>query len=211
MKIKVCGITKREDLQQLVALQVNYAGFIFYEKSPRFAGSKLDPRTIRETTDIQKVGVFVNAPLEQVKRTIADYGLNLVQLHGDETPEYCAALREILPVIKAFRVGENVVWETLLQPYLAVTDYFLFDTEAGKAYGGTGIRFNWELLQSYPYEHPFFLSGGIGPEQLPELLLLKMPALVAVDVNSKFEIQPGVKDMNRVKPFTEQIQSTFLK
>ncbi|SFE15870.1 phosphoribosylanthranilate isomerase [Chitinophaga sp. CF118] len=211
MKIKVCGITRREDLQKLVEYQVNYAGFIFYEKSPRFAGSKLDSRTIRETKGIRKVGVFVNAPLEQVKRIVADCGLDLVQLHGDEDPAYCAALREILPVIKAFRVGENVQWKTLLEPYLEVTDYFLFDTEAGKAYGGTGKRFNWELLHSYPYTHPFFLSGGIGPEQLPELLLLDLPALVAVDVNSKFEIQPGIKDMEKVKPFTEQIQSTFLK
>jgi phosphoribosylanthranilate isomerase len=210
MKIKVCGITKREDLQKLVEYQVNYAGFIFYEKSPRFAGSKLDPRTIRETKDIRKVGIFVNTPAEQVKRIVADYGLDFVQLHGDETPEFCAQLKQMVPVIKAFRVGENVNWEEL-EPYLNVTDYFLFDTEAGKAYGGTGIRFNWDLLKTYPYEQPFFLSGGIGPEQLPELLLLDIPALVAVDVNSKFEIQPGVKDMGKVKPFTEQIQSTFLK
>ena len=211
MKIKVCGITRREDLQKLVEYQVNYAGFIFYEQSPRFAGNKLDPRTIRETKGIRKVGVFVNAPLEQVRRIVADYGLDMVQLHGDEDVAYCAAIRETLPVIKAFRIGENVQWEAQLQPYLAVTDYFLFDTEAGKAYGGTGIRFNWELLHSYPYEHPFFLSGGIGPEQLKELMVLDFPALEAIDVNSKFETHPGVKDMGKVKPFTEQIQSTFLK
>jgi phosphoribosylanthranilate isomerase len=208
MKIKVCGITRREDLLKLVEYQVDYAGFIFYEKSPRFAGSKLDPRTIRETKEIKKVGVFVDAPLEQLRRTITDYGLDMVQLHGDETPGYCAAID--IPVVKAFRVRTNISWDAI-QPYIAVTDYFLFDTDAGNAYGGTGIKFNWELLNSYPYEHPFFLSGGIGPEQLTELLAFKHPALFAVDVNSKFETHPGVKDMEKVKPFTEQIQSTFLK
>lgn len=208
MKIKVCGITRREDLLKLVEYQVNYAGFIFYEKSPRFAGSKLDPRTIRETKEIKKVGVFVDAPLEQVRRTITDYGLDMVQLHGDETPGYCAAID--IPVVKAFRVRTNINWDAI-QPYIAVTDYFLFDTDAGNAYGGTGIRFNWELLDSYPYEHPFFLSGGIGPDQLTELLEFKHPALFAVDVNSKFETHPGVKDMEKAKSFTEQIQSTFLK
>lgn len=211
MKIKVCGITRKEDLQQLVNYQVNYAGFIFYEKSPRFAGQKIDARTVREIEGIQKVGVFVNAPLEQVQRIIADYGLNMVQLHGDETPEYCEAIRKSVPVIKAFRVGENVDWSALLSAYLPVTDYFLFDTEAGKAYGGTGKRFNWELLQTYPYTHPFYLSGGIGLEETAELLQMKLPALFAVDVNSKFEIQPGVKNMEKVRLFTDQIQSTYLK
>jgi phosphoribosylanthranilate isomerase len=132
----------------------------------------------------------------------------MVQLHGDETPGYCAAID--IPVVKAFRVRTNINWDAI-QPYIAVTDYFLFDTDAGNAYGGTGIRFNWELLDSYPYEHPFFLSGGIGPDQLTELLEFKHPALFAVDVNSKFETHPGVKDMEKVKSFTEQIQSTFLK
>lgn len=211
MKIKVCGITRKEDLQQLVNYQVSYAGFIFYEKSPRFAGQKIDARTVREIEGIKKVGVFVDAPLEQVQRIITDYGLDMVQLHGDETPEYCAVIRKSVPVIKAFRVGENVDWSALLSAYLPVTDYFLFDTEAGKAYGGTGKRFNWELLQTYPYTHPFYLSGGIGLEETPELLQMELPALFAVDVNSKFEIQPGVKNMEKVRLFTDQIQSTYLK
>jgi phosphoribosylanthranilate isomerase len=211
MKIKVCGITRKEDLQRLVEYQVNYAGFIFYEKSPRFAAPRIDARTVREIAGIKKVGVFVNASLEQVQRTILDYGLNMVQLHGDETPAFCAVIREKVPVIKAFRVGENVNWEELLGAYLPVTDYFLFDTEAGKAYGGTGKRFNWELLQTYPYTHPFYLSGGIGLEETPALLQLQLPALFAVDVNSRFEEQPGVKNMEKVRLFTDQIQSTYLK
>lgn len=208
MQIKVCGITRKEDLQQLVAYEVNYAGFIFYERSPRFAGNKLDARTIREMKGITKIGVFVNAPVEQVLRIASDYELHMVQLHGDETPAYCAQLRSEITVIKSFRIGDNVIWEELLSPYLDVTDYFLFDTEAGKAYGGTGKRFDWSLLERYPYTKPFFLSGGIGPEQAAELLLLDMPSLFAVDVNSKFETHPGIKDMKKLQHFKEQIHPT---
>lgn len=202
MQLKVCGITKKDDLEKLAAYGVNYAGFIFYEKSPRFVGNKLDARTVREMKGIRKVGVFVNAPLEQVKQLITSYGLDLVQLHGDEDPAYCAALQPLVPVIRAFRIGEDVNWEALLADYLPVTDYFLFDTAAGKAYGGTGKLFNWELLQTYPYQHPYFLSGGIGPDQLDELLALEHPALFAADVNSKFETAPGVKDMDKVQQFS---------
>ena len=211
MQLKVCGITKKEDLEKLVEYGVNYAGFIFYEKSPRFAGNKLDARTVRETKGIQKVGVFVNAPLEQVKHLVSSFGLDLVQLHGDEDPAYCAALQPLVPVIRAFRIGADVNWEDLLQDYLDVTSYFLFDTAAGKAYGGTGKLFNWELLRPYPYQHPFFLSGGIGPEQLEELQSLEHPALFAADVNSKFETAPGVKDMDKVQLFSTQINKTHLK
>ncbi|WP_343669658.1 phosphoribosylanthranilate isomerase [Chitinophaga sp.] len=204
MQLKVCGITRKEDLEKLVELGVHYAGFIFYEKSPRFVGNKLDARTVRETKGILKVGVFVNAPLEQVKQHISSYGLHLVQLHGDEDPAYCAALQSLVPVIRAFRIGEDVNWDALAA-YVPVTNYFLFDTAAGKAYGGTGKLFNWELLSTYPFDHPFFLSGGIGPEQLEDLLAFEHPALFAADVNSKFETAPGVKDMNKVQQFSTKI------
>lgn len=204
MQLKVCGITRKEDLEKLVELGVHYAGFIFYEKSPRFVGSKLDARTVRETKGILKVGVFVNSPLEQVKQLVSSYGLHLVQLHGDEDPAYCAALQSLVPVIRAFRIGEDIDWATL-EEFVPVTNYFLFDTAAGKAYGGTGKLFNWDLLNTYPYDHPFFLSGGIGPEQLDDLLAFEHPALFAADVNSKFETAPGVKDMVKVQQFSTRI------
>ncbi|RFM37080.1 phosphoribosylanthranilate isomerase [Chitinophaga silvisoli] len=204
MQLKVCGITRKEDLEKLVELGVHYAGFIFYEKSPRFVGNKLDARTVRETKGILKVGVFVNAPLEQVKQLISSYGLHLVQLHGDEDPAYCAALQSLVPVIRAFRIGVEIDWATL-EEFVPVTNYFLFDTAAGKAYGGTGKLFNWDLLNTYPYDHPFFLSGGIGPEQLDDLLAFEHPALFAADVNSKFETAPGVKDMVKVQQFSTRI------
>ncbi|NLR65980.1 phosphoribosylanthranilate isomerase [Chitinophaga varians] len=206
MRIKVCGITRAADLQGLTDNQADFAGFIFYEKSPRFAANKIDARTVRETAGIRKVGVFVNATAEQVLRTVADYALDMVQLHGDETPAFCAAIRETVPVIKAFRIGDNVDWQTLLTPYIPVTDYFLFDTASVKGYGGTGERFNWELLQQYPFEHPFLLSGGITPEDAEIISELKLPALFAVDINSKFEEAPGVKNMEKVKLFLAEIR-----
>lgn len=211
MRIKVCGITRINDLQGLVDNGVDYAGFIFYEKSPRFAGNKIDARSVRETTGISKVGVFVNAPLEQIQRTVNDYGLDLVQLHGDETPELCAAVRTFIPVVKAFRIGDNVNWQTELAPFAPVTDYFLFDTASVKGYGGTGEKFNWDLLQSYPFEHPFFLSGGITPEQGTEISEMKHPMLFAADVNSKFEDSPGVKNIALVQQFVKQIHSSIIK
>ncbi len=204
--IKVCGITQLADLQALVQYGVDYAGFIFYEKSPRLVTGKLDAVAAKEITGIKKVGVFVDADLEVVKDAIHNYGLSLVQLHGNETPAYCAAIRELVPVIKAFRIGAQVNWQELM-PWIPVTDYFLFDTAAGKAYGGTGQQFNWDLLGSYPFAHPFFLSGGIGPEHATSLQQLQLPALVAVDVNSCFETAPGIKDMQQVQVFVQQLRS----
>lgn len=211
MRIKVCGITRMNDLQALVDNGVDYAGFIFYEKSPRFAGNKIDARSVRETTGIIKAGVFVNAPLEQIQRTVSDYALDLVQLHGDETPEFCAAVRAFIPVVKAFRIGDNVNWQTEVAPFIPVTDYFLFDTASVKGYGGTGEKFNWELLAAYPFDHPFFLSGGINPDQAAEILEMQLPALFAADVNSKFEDSPGVKNIALVKQFVKQIHSSIIK
>ncbi|HEY9260116.1 phosphoribosylanthranilate isomerase [Chitinophaga sp.] len=211
MRIKVCGITRINDLQALVANSVDYAGFIFHEKSPRFAGNKIDARSVRETTGIRKVGVFVNASQAQIQRTIADFALDMVQLHGDETPEFCATIRETIPVVKAFRIGDNVDWQTELAPFVPVTDYFLFDTASVKLYGGTGERFNWELLNTYPFDHPFFLSGGITPDQAAAISDLQLPALFAADVNSKFEDSPGVKNIALVEHFVKQIHSSIIK
>ncbi|WP_436487380.1 phosphoribosylanthranilate isomerase [Chitinophaga sp. ARDCPP14] len=211
MRIKVCGITRINDLQALVDNGVDYAGFIFYEKSPRFAGNKIDARSVRETSGIKKAGVFVNAPLEQIQRTVSDYALDLVQLHGEETPEFCAAVRTFIPVVKAFRIGDNVNWQTEVAPFIPVTDYFLFDTASVKGYGGTGEQFNWDLLKTYPFDHPFFLSGGISAGQATEIQEMQLPALFAADVNSKFEDSPGVKNIALVKQFVKQIHSSIIK
>jgi phosphoribosylanthranilate isomerase len=210
LNIKVCGITREQDLQALVQYGVDYAGFIFYERSPRLVTGKLDAATVRSTTGIKKVGVFVDEDLQAVQQQVADYGLDLVQLHGNETPEYCAAIREVVPVVKAFRIGEQVSWQELAA-FIPVSDYFLFDTAVGKSYGGTGQQFNWDLLKSYPFSHPFFLSGGIGPEHAAALAELELPALFAVDVNSRFETAPGIKDMEKVQGFVNAVRGPFIK
>jgi phosphoribosylanthranilate isomerase len=205
MKIKVCGITRKEDLDALVQLGADYAGFIFYGKSPRFVGSRLDGRTVRETgRNIAKVGVFVNAAPQQVLQTVKDYGLDLVQLHGEESVAVCEELRLSIPVIKAFPMGAKGGTEDA-EPFAAVTDYFLFDT-AGKEYGGTGKQFDWERLNGYQGETPFFLSGGIGPEDAEAVLRWRHDRLFSLDVNSRFETAPGIKDMDKVAAFIKTIK-----
>lgn len=211
MKVKVCGITRAEQLALLIEGGADYAGFIFYERSPRFMGNKLDARTVREAgKGIRKVGVFVNAPLPLVIQTIKDYGLDAAQLHGDETPDYCASVRSAAFVIKAFGIGDGVGLFEKVARYEYVCDSFLFDT-ASKEHGGTGRQFNWDILEKYPFKTPFFLSGGIGPADAENLLNLKLPALYAVDVNSKFETAPGIKDMSQVHTFINNIKQSPVK
>ncbi|MGX5819532.1 phosphoribosylanthranilate isomerase [Chitinophaga lutea] len=206
MKLKVCGITRREDLAALADLGVDYAGFIFYNKSPRFAGNKLDGRTVREFGDrIGKVGVFVNAEPAQVLQTVKDYGLDMVQLHGGESIAVCQQLRLQVPVVKVFHVGDSADAYLNAAPYLPVSDYFLFDT-ASKDYGGTGRQFDWSLLDAYSFDKPFFLSGGIGPDDAEAVQRWRHPLLFALDVNSRFETSPGVKDMDRVAQFLQTIK-----
>ncbi len=205
MKLKVCGITRKSDLDALVQLGVDYAGFIFYNKSPRFAGNKLDGRTVRETgKGIAKVGVFVNAAPAVVEQTVKDYGLDLVQLHGEESIAVCQQLRLTVPVIKVFHVGDEA-GHAHAAPFMPVSDYFLFDT-ASPAYGGTGRQFNWDLLNGYQLQQPFFLSGGIGPDDAEAVKQWLHPALFALDVNSRFEISPGVKDIDKVAGFLKNIK-----
>lgn len=209
MKIKVCGITRTQDLEALVELGADYAGFIFYGKSPRFAGNKLDGRTVREKgKNIGKVGVFVNADAQQIMQTVKDYGLDMIQLHGEESPLLCEQLRVTVPVMKVFHVSDKGYEQA--SPYLGVSDYFLFDT-AGAAYGGTGQQFNWELLKDYKYDQPFFLSGGIGPADVEALQRWRHEKLFAVDVNSRFETAPGAKDMEKVAAFIQQLKQKIKK
>jgi phosphoribosylanthranilate isomerase len=209
MKIKVCGITKRDDLEALVELGADYAGFIFYNRSPRFVGNKLDGRTVREAgKNIGKVGVFVNADVQQVLQTVKDYGLDAVQLHGDESVAFCQELRLTVPVIKVLPVDADGFLNAA--PYLPHSDHFLFDT-ASKEYGGTGKQFNWELLNNYKLDKPFFLSGGIGPDDVEAVQRWRHKQLFALDVNSRFEISPGVKDMEKVAIFLKAIKKELVK
>jgi len=207
MKIKVCGITAVEQLQALQELGVDYAGMIFYEKSKRFVGYMLeDQLPLVNALDISRVGVFVNAEMDVVQKTIQDYSLTAVQLHGDETDEFCLDLMDKVQVIKVFRVADQKDIDGLVAPFQEVCHYFLFDTDTA-TYGGSGQQFDWGVLESAGINKPFFLSGGIGLEDVEKLKAFHHPYLYAVDVNSRFETSPGIKDMDKVADFIKQLNA----
>jgi len=211
MRIKVCGMTSTEQVMQLDEMGVEFAGFIFYPKSPRYVYKFMPRPEIKKIKGkgINKVGVFVNAPVEEVLQTVDDCGLYIVQLHGDETPKYCEKIADYVTVVKAFRLREddNVLWK--VKDYQDVADMFLFDTE-GAGYGGTGRKFDWKMLHDLAIRKPFFLSGGIDPDDTDRLReFAKDPVakdLFSIDVNSKFEVAPGVKDMHKLKDFVTSIK-----
>jgi len=200
MNIKVCGITDMKQLQQLDGLDIEFAGLIFYPESPRYVGDKLSKKEVKKADfDLRKVGVFVNPELIDVLDAIDEYGLDVVQLHGDESAEMCDDLSSEVEVIKAFRITGDEEIDELVAPYDAVCDYYLFDTGGLKeSFGGTGQQFDWNILSKAKIEKPFFLSGGIGVEDLARVKAFKHPDLFGVDVNSKFESAPGIKDMSKI-------------
>ena len=203
MNIKVCGITEMKQLQQLDGLDIDFAGLIFYKDSPRYVGDKLSKRDVKKADfDLKKVGVFVNPELIDVLDAIDDYGLEVVQLHGEESPEMCDDLSSEVEVIKAFRITGDENIDELVAPYDAVCDYYLFDTGGLKeSFGGTGQQFDWSILTKAKIEKPFFLSGGIGVEDAARVKAFKHPDIFGVDINSKFESAPGVKDMAKLLQF----------
>ncbi|WP_346239466.1 phosphoribosylanthranilate isomerase [Niabella insulamsoli] len=206
IKIKVCGMTSLEQVRQLAAMHIDYAGFIFYEKSPRFLSDKIAPADLRSVAGIKKVGVFVNEATDKIRTAVKDYGLDAVQLHGDETPEFCRTLRSETAVIKAFRVSGDEDLSAMIKPYEANVDYFLFDTKA-KEYGGTGRKFDWSVLEKSAIVKPYFLSGGIGLNDGEQLrAFTSANEVFSLDVNSKFETEPGVKDLELVKSFLSKIK-----
>jgi phosphoribosylanthranilate isomerase len=211
MRTKVCGMTNAEQVMQLDEMGVEFAGFIFYPKSPRYAYRFMPRPEIKKIRgkSINKVGVFVNADVEELLQTVDDCGLYLVQLHGDETPKYCERVANYVTVIKTFRLreNENVPWK--IKDYIDIADMFLFDTDS-TAYGGTGKKFNWDMLKGLNIGKPFFLSGGIGSGDLEALTAFsKDPVakdLFSIDVNSRFEISPGIKDMEKLKQFIPAVK-----
>ncbi|MBI3138826.1 MAG: phosphoribosylanthranilate isomerase [Sphingobacteriales bacterium] len=205
MNIKVCGITEMKQLQQLDGLDIDFAGMIFYKDSPRYVGGKLNASEVKKADfDLKKTGVFVNPEMIEVLDAIDEYGLEVVQLHGDESPEMCEDLSSEVEVIKAFRIRGDEDIDKLVAPYDAVCDYYLFDTGGLKEnFGGTGKQFDWSVLSKAKIEKPFFLSGGISVEDAARVKAFKHPDLFGVDINSKFESAPGVKDMKRVLQFRE--------
>jgi len=207
LKIKVCGMRDPENISGVVAALPDYLGFIFYPKSKRFVGFEPSTEVMAVVPDsVKKVGVFVNETPEKVMQTVQNWDLDVVQLHGHETPEYCRQIQNSgITVFKAFSVDESFDFATL-EVYSGVCDYFLFDTK-GQLPGGTGQKFNWQLLENYKGDVPFFLSGGIGPDDLEAVLRFSHPQLFGIDVNSGFEISPALKDVEKVKTFISGIRS----
>ncbi len=201
MKIKICGMKYPENIIEVATLLPDYMGFIFWEKSTRFFDGVIPDLPI----SIKKTGVFVNATQEEILEKVIKYNLQAIQLHGQESIEFCIALKEKInnrvEIIKVFSVIDTFDFE-VLKPFESVCDYFLFDTK-GKLPGGNGTTFNWKVLEKYTSKTPFFLSGGIGIEELQtvnEILKTNLP-IHALDLNSKFETEPALKNKITLKEF----------
>ena len=204
MKLKVCGLTKTDQIHELISMKVDFLGFIFYENSPRYVLNHLSLSQISGIKHSGKVGVFVNESVENIVAIAEDTALNYIQLHGDEEENFIDELRNKLnketKIIKVFRVGkefENLKFK--IQNLKSDVDYFLFDTDS-KAFGGTGKTFNWQILNELDIPKPYFLSGGISPENCKDIRNIKQQPL-ALDINSKFETQAGMKDLEKIREF----------
>ncbi len=211
MRVKVCGMTQLDQVRKLEEMGIDFAGFIFYPKSPRFAGRHISGDQMRRAKlRIGKVGVFVNTPYENMMHMVDEYGLDMVQLHGDETPRTCEQIANYVTVIKVFRLGENDPISWITKPYEESCDMFLFDT-LGVGYGGTGKKFNWDLLKPAAIEKLFFLSGGIEPEDTNKLKSFfneeESKKLFSIDINSRFEIQSGLKDLDKIEQFYKSLNA----
>ena len=211
MRIKVCGMTLPEQVIALDEMGVDLAGFIFYPKSPRYMGHKISPDKMKQIKGhIAKVGVFVNMPYDELMKTVEDYRLDMVQLHGDESPHFCEKVANYVTIVKAFRLSDGDPLDWIVRPYHEGSDMYMFDT-LGAGYGGTGKKFDWNVLTKASIDKLFFLSGGIEPgdeERLKEFM--KEPVakkLFAIDINSRFEVSAGIKDMEKVKGFVTLMKS----
>ena len=205
MKIKVCGLKFESNILGLSKLEPDYMGFIFWEKSKRLVKGTTPNLS---QTKIKKTGVFVNADFEEIKDKVHIHKLEAIQLHGLESPEFCKKINNLgVEIIKAFNIDENFNFN-ILEKYKLCSDYFLFDTK-GKSPGGNGIPFDWEILRNYKYEKKFFLSGGIGIESINTIKKIKnlnLP-LFCVDINSRFELNPGEKNIELIKSFKNSLEN----
>jgi phosphoribosylanthranilate isomerase len=206
LKIKVCGMLDPVNILEAAKLKPDFMGFIFYRASSRFATGILDREITSNLPDsIKKTGVFVNANLLKVKAVVRKYSLDLVQLHGNETPELCRMLTEEgIKVIKAFPINVNTSFKSF-SDFIPYTEYFLFDTSTTK-FGGSGNKFDWRLLDKYHLTHPFFLSGGISEHDVKNILEVSNPYFHGIDLNSRFEIKPGLKNIETLKKFINEIR-----
>jgi len=206
MKIKVCGLKNRENIREIVSCKPDFLGFIFYPPSPRYVGENFDMRLIRNIPPyINKTGVFVNQDFDTIIRLVERYGLNFVQLHGDEDASFAAALKaKRIAVIKAFRIDSTFDFKNT-ESFLSSCEYFLFDSKS-ESYGGSGEKFDWQVLSRFTFGKPFFLSGGITPDDGNSIMAIQHPFLLGIDINSGFETSPGFKDVFKVNEFIQVIK-----
>lgn len=190
-----------ENISELMTLKPDYIGFIFYARSKRYVA---DFPQIEIPSSVKKVGVFVNETIDEIIEIVKKYKLDFVQLHGNETSEYCEKLAaKNIKIIKAFSVDENFDFSAT-KPFEKYVSLFLFDTK-GNNYGGNGVKFNWDLLQNYTVKTPFLLSGGISKNDAAEIKKLKHPAFLGIDINSGFELEPGLKNIKEIKEFKNRL------
>ncbi len=204
MLVKVCGIANLEFLHRTDEIHIDFMGFIFYPKSKRYMEGKLTAEQIQSIPEsIKKVGVFVNEDMENILQTSKQYSLDFIQLHGYEDAIFVNRLSKEIPIIKAFRIDESFKFEETL-PFESTCNYFLFDTK-DKLHGGTGKKFNWQLLEKYKGKTPFLLSGGISPDDAGIIKQLNHHKFAGIDINSGFETEPGIKNLDQIKKFINQI------
>lgn len=208
-KIKVCGLTRLDQVQELISLNTDFLGFIFYEKSPRYVLNHLSLEEISKIRHHGKVGVFVNETAERIIEISEKADLNFIQLHGDETEHFISELNQKLnpkiEIIKVIRIGNqssNELQKTINQNLLII-NYFLFDTDS-KAFGGTGKQFDRNILNTIEIPLPYLLSGGISEDNIENIKHLKQKPF-ALDINSRFETEPGNKDISKIKKFISSL------
>lgn len=210
MKIKVCGMRQGQNIKAVGKLKPAYMGLIFYPKSPRFVNAEKATSILNAfPVKTEKVGVFVNEHFSQIIETCNLFNIKTIQLHGDESPKYCKDLKSLgFTVIKAFGIDEHFNFG-ILEDYKAFSDFFLFDTKS-KNYGGAGVKFDWTVLKNYDNDKPIFLSGGIGPEDAETILSIRNLNLYALDLNSQFEVEPGIKDIMKLETFYKKLDTNTI-
>ena len=197
MKIKICGLKHPDNIADVAALKPDYVGFICYSPSPRYADG-LRAETLADLPGtIYKTAVFVNEDAETITKLVDTYNFDAIQLHGNESPEFCRSFMDKVDVIKAFGIDQDFDFGRL-NAFAGNVDYFLFDTKTPK-HGGSGQVFDWKLLDNYALDIPFFLSGGLSLDNLETIKNINHPQFYGVDLNSRFEIEPGLKDISKLK------------
>ena len=209
MIVKICGLKDPVNIKAVAELAPDYMGFIFYHPSPRFAADLPADTLAGISPAIQKTVVFVNEGAERVNELIEKYHFDAIQLHGDESPEFCAKFIGKVKVIKAFGLNNNFNFARL-NPYAGKVDFFLFDTKTD-LHGGSGKTFDWSILEGYQLNVPFCLSGGISLDNLNEVKNINHPQFYGVDLNSKFETAPGMKDIDKLDKAFDIIKHSLYK